>query len=189
MLLKTSYLSRKFRTHIKLMLREKALVLINNTLIEFGGLIMTKVRLENMIGLLVFVGLLLSGCVEDKTVNWEPSPTFIADNMTFHGTEEKFGIIKANGEGFEPEFPVVGQGRLYHVYFLDSAKDFNGKKYKMMATHKDTGETVKLYEWDIENKQSGAKFGLDKTGLWKIDVSVDDEQYTSFIVEAKSKNK
>lgn len=147
---------------------------------------MTKVRLEKMIGLLVVVGLLLSGCVEDKTVNWEPSPTFMADNMTLHGTEGKFGIIKANGEGFEPEFPV-GEGRLYHVYFLDSPKDFKGKKYKMMATHKDTGEIVELYELDIEKKLSGAKFFLDKTGLWKIDVSVDDEQYTSFIVEAKSK--
>ena len=113
--------------------------------------VMTKVRLENMIGLLVFLGLLLSGCAEVKTVKWEPSPTFIADNMTFHGTEEKFGIFKANGDGLEPEFPVVGQGRLYYVYFLDTSNDFNGKKYKMMATHEDTGETVKLYEWDIEN--------------------------------------
>lgn len=159
------------------------IIIISNGLEDLS---MTKARLKNMIGLLVIVGLLLSGCVEAKTINWEPNPTFIDDNMTLHGTEGKFGIIKANGEGFEPEFPV-GEGRLYHVYFFDSAKDFNGKKYKMMATHKDSGETVKLYEWDIENKQSGAKFGLDKTGLWKIDVSVDDEQYTSFVVEAKQK--
>jgi hypothetical protein len=63
---------------------------------------MSKVRLEKMIGLLVVVGLLLSGCVEDKTVNWEPSPTFMADNMTLH-RQRKVCIIKVNGEG-EPEF-------------------------------------------------------------------------------------
>lgn len=144
-------------------------------------------RLKKMIGGLAFVSILLSGCVVHETANWEPNPTFIVDNMTSHGTNGKFGIMKANGESDEPEFPVIGQGRLYLVKFLDDSKDFNGKKYKMMATHKDTGETVRLYEWNIENNQSGAKFGLDKVGLWRIDVSVDEEQYTSFIVEAKSK--
>jgi hypothetical protein len=68
---------------------------------------------------------------------------------------------------------------------LESSEEFNGKGYKMVATHKDICETVELYEWEIDNKQSGAKFVLDKEGLWKIDVSVDDEPYTSFIVEAK----
>jgi|GEM_PF-5278157 len=57
----------------------------------------------------------------------------------------------------------------------------------MVATHLDTDKTVKLYEWDIDNHRSGAKFGLDKEGLWKIDVTVDDEPYTSFIIEAKYK--
>jgi len=149
---------------------------------------MSYIRSKRKSILLLALVLLLFGCTEDKKANdrdWKLSPTFNVDNLTLHGTEGKFGIIKANGESVEPEFPV-GEGRKYHVYFLDSAKDFNEKKYKLMATHKDTGETVELYELVIEDKQSGAKFFLDKTGLWKIDVvSVDDEQYTSFIVEAK----
>ena len=127
--------------------------------------------------------LLLSGCTEDK--EWTLSPTFNVDNLTLYGTEGKFGIKKTNGESDESEFPVVNQGRLYNVYFLDSAKDFNGKKYKMIATHKDTEDAVELYEWNIENNQSGAKFGLDKTGLWKIDVTIDEKSYTSFVIEAK----
>jgi len=137
--------------------------------------------------LLLALVLLLFGCTEDKNANdrdWKLSPAFNVDNLSLSGTEGKFGIIKANGESDEPEFPV-GEGRKYHVYFLDSAKDFNGKKYKMNATHKDTGDAVKLYEWNIENKQSGAKFVLDKTGLWKIDVTIDEKPYTSFVVEAK----
>lgn len=132
---------------------------------------------------MVVLVLLLSGCTEDK--EWTLSPTFNADNLTLHGTEGKFGIKKTNGESDESEFPVVNQGRLYNVYFLDSAKDFNGKKYKMIATHKDTEDAVELYEWNIENNQSGAKFGLDKTGFWKIDVTIDEKSYTSFVVEAK----
>ncbi|MDX1806348.1 MAG: hypothetical protein R3267_04945 [Paenisporosarcina sp.] len=132
---------------------------------------------------MVVLVLLLSGCTEDK--EWTLSPTFNVDNLTLYGTEGKFGIKKTNGESDESEFPVVNQGRLYNVYFLDSAKDFNGKKYKMIATHKDTEDAVELYEWNIENNQSGAKFGLDKTGLWKIDVTIDEKSYTSFVIEAK----
>lgn len=104
------------------------------------------------------------------------------ENRTFHGIEGKYGLIKQNGEADEPMFPV-GQGRLYGVYFLED--DFDGARYKMTATHKDTGETVELYEWDIGNKQSGAKFGFDEAGIWKIKVTVDDKPYTDFVVEAK----
>lgn len=149
---------------------------------------MLYIGLKRINLLMLVIVLLLSGCTEVKKaydIDWKLSPTFNVDNLTFHGTEGKFGMVKANGESDEPEFPV-GEGRLYHVYFLDSAKDINDEKYKLVATHKDTGKTVELYELVIENKLSGAKFFLDKTGLWKIDVvSVDDEQYTSFIIEAK----
>jgi hypothetical protein len=140
--------------------------------------------LKNIIGLLIMVGIFLSGCADNDTTNWKVSSTFTDGNMKLYGTEGKFGIIKANGESGEPEFPV-GKGRLYNIYFLKSAEDFKGKRYKMVATHKDSGETVDLYEWEIENNQSGAKFVLDKEGLWKINVSVDGKPYTSFIVESK----
>ncbi len=161
-------------------------VKINSKNVLFGGLIMLITRVMKLLGLLFIVGLLLSGCIEEeKTVSWELSPPFNAENLTLHGIEGKFGIIKVNGEGFEPEFPV-DQGRLYHVLFLDSSKDFNGKKYKMIALHQDADESIKLYEDTIESNKSGAKFFLDKKGLWKIDVFIDDEHYTSFIVEATS---
>ncbi|MEH6947278.1 hypothetical protein V7068_09440 [Bacillus sp. JJ634] len=56
----------------------------------------------------------------------------------------------------------------------------------MLATHKKTKETVQLYEWEIDNNKSGAKFSLDKPGLWKSDVSVDEELLTSFAVKAEN---
>jgi hypothetical protein len=140
--------------------------------------------LKNVIKLLIAAGILLTGCADNDPANWKLSPAFTYENMTLHGTAGKFGMIKVNGESDEPEFPV-SEGRQYQVYFLERSEDFNGKPYKMVATHKDTGETVKLYEWEIDNKQSGAKFVLDHVGLWKIDVLVDDEPYTNFIVEAK----
>ena len=138
-----------------------------------------------MISFFFIVGLILSGCSEDVKADWKTSPTFTKDNMILHGLEEKLGIIKINGESDEPEFPVGDEGRLYQVYFLE--KDFIGKNFKMTATHKDTGETVKLYEWAIENKQSEAKFGFDKKGIWKISVLVDEKPYTDFIIEAEKK--
>jgi hypothetical protein len=145
-----------------------------------------SVRLYKVICILFLSSLLLVGCSEDNTIDWKPTPAFISDDMDLHGTKGKFGIRKVNGEVVEPEFPVVDQGRLYQLYFLDSTKDFNGKTYKMLATNKDSEETIELYENSIENNQSGAKFGLDKTGLWKIDVLVDNELYASFLIEGKT---
>ncbi|EPD52116.1 hypothetical protein HMPREF1210_01469 [Paenisporosarcina sp. HGH0030] len=87
--------------------------------------------------------LLLLGCTEEKDNDgdWNLSPAFNVDNLTLHGTEGEFGVIKVNGESNELEFPAK-QGRLYAVYFLNSLEELNGKKYKMTATHKENGESV-----------------------------------------------
>lgn len=134
--------------------------------------------------LLMLVGILLIGCTDEKGSNWVVSPAFTVDNKTFHGVEGKFGLIKANGEEDEPVFPA-GQGRLYDLYFLESDDHFEGSRYKVTATHKDTGKSLELTEWDIGSGQSGAKFGFEESGIWKIEVAVDDKPYTSFVVEAK----
>jgi hypothetical protein len=139
-------------------------------------------RLMQLTGILILVGIILSGCSGNAESDWETSPTFTNDNMTLYGVQGKFGIVKVNGKGAEPEFPI-DEGRQYQVYFLE--KDFNGESYKMTATHKGDKEVVKLYEADIEDKQSGAKLGFDKGGLWKISVSVDEKPYTDFIIKVE----
>jgi hypothetical protein len=58
---------------------------------------MGEMKLKNIIGLLILLGILLTGCADNETTNWKLSPTFTYDNMTLHGKEGKFGIIKANG--------------------------------------------------------------------------------------------
>jgi hypothetical protein len=55
----------------------------------------------------------------------------------------------------------------------------------MTATHKETGETLDLYEAVINNNRSGVKFALEKTGIWKIEVAVDEQPFTSFEVLAE----
>ncbi|MDW0114121.1 hypothetical protein QT711_13065 [Sporosarcina saromensis] len=140
--------------------------------------------MKKLVGLFIVTWLVLVGCTNDDAAKWEVSPTFTVDDKTFYGTEGKFGMIKANGEVDESAFPA-GKGRLYEVHFLDSDKSYDGEKYKMVATHKESGETVKLYEWDIVDKQSGAKFALDEAGLWNIEVEIDGEPLTSFVVKAE----
>lgn len=139
-------------------------------------------HVKQLIGILILVGIILSGCSGNTKEDWETSPTFTNDNMVLYGVEGKFGIVKANGEDDEPEFPV-GEGRLYQLYFLEN--DFKGESYKMTATYEDEEETVILYEDDITNKESGAKFAIDKEGLWKISVSVDGKSYTDFIIKVE----
>lgn len=139
-------------------------------------------RLKQLTGVLVLVGIILSGCSGNAKGDWEISPTFTNDNMTLHGVQDKFGIVKVNGKGDEAEFPV-DEGRQYQVYFL--GKEFNGESYKMTATYQGEEDAVKLYEADIEDKRSGAKLGFDKGGLWKVSVSVDEKPYTDFIIKVE----
>ncbi|XXM73126.1 hypothetical protein ACQ0QQ_04290 [Lysinibacillus sphaericus] len=131
----------------------------------------------------IFAAVSLSGCTEksdeiamsdSKTVKKEP----------MYGTEGKFEIVKVNGSSDEPPFPV-GEGRHYEVYFLGDSTDFNGKKYSMTATHEETEENFDLYEAVINNNRSGAKFALERAGVWKVEVAVDDEPFTSFNIEAE----
>jgi hypothetical protein len=140
--------------------------------------------LKKVIGLLVAAGFLLLGCTDSGPENWNESPTYTFEDKILYGTEGKFGIMKLNGESDEPEFPL-NEGRHYQVYFFEPTEDFNGDQYRMTATHEEEDKAVELYEWPIDDKQSGAKFVLDKKGLWKIDVTVDDEPYTSFIVKVE----
>ncbi|KAA0566746.1 hypothetical protein F0342_01465 [Bacillus sp. CH30_1T] len=135
--------------------------------------------------LCILAGMMLSGCSVDKDeTTWKESETFQHENVTLYGTEGVFGMTKVNGEADEPAFPV-GEGRHYDVYFLKDSIDVNGKKYRMLATHKETDETIQLYEWGIDNNRSGAKFALGREGIWKIDVFVDEKELTSFDVKVE----
>lgn len=140
--------------------------------------------MKKRISLMIIILFILSACTNSDEPNWGLSATFTNDDKTLFGTKDQFGMMKLNGEDDEPEFPA-GKGRHYKLYFLDNSKDLTGKKYKMIGTHKDSGETMELYQQEIMRMQSEAKFGLDQKGLWKIDILIEDEEYTSFVVEAK----
>ncbi|WP_456274650.1 hypothetical protein [Bacillus sp. AK031] len=145
-----------------------------------------KVKAISCLLLALFL-VFLSACSQGKDeIVWKESVPFQHEAMTLYGTEGKLGIVKLNGKADEPAFPV-GEGRHYGVYFLDESMNHNAKKYRMSATHEGTDETIQLYERGIGNNQSGAKFSLDKEGLWMFDVSVDEEPLTSFIIRAEKK--
>lgn len=124
--------------------------------------------------------LFLTGCVDNnKTSEWQLSPTFTKDSQVLHGTEGKFGMININGPD-HPVFPA-GQGRLYRMYFLEDLQEHS--TFKITATHQDSENPEQLVETNIGD-ETEAKFGFDEAGLWKIEVFVDGDSYTDFIVEA-----
>lgn len=151
---------------------------------------MFKIKFSAMVFSFVVSSFLIVGCVEqeqEEQVDWTQSPTFPHEELQLYGTDGVFGMIRANGNAEEPDFPV-GQGRLYDVYFLDTAQEKHandGKNYKITAIHQDTHEIVELYEWAIWNNKSGAKFGFDKAGLWEITVTINDVPITKFVVQAE----
>ena len=140
--------------------------------------------MKKYISLLIFVMFILTACASSDDPYWGLSATFTKDGMTLFGTEGKFGMIKMNGESNEPEFPAA-KGRQYKLYFFKNTEELTGKKYKMIGTHKDSDEPIELYENEIMSMQSEAKFALNQKGLWNIDIFIDGEEYTSFVVEAR----
>jgi len=143
-----------------------------------------------LLSMLVFI----TGCSAEKTdtnvQEWTVSPSFEAGNITLYGNQGRLGIIRQNGDG--NDLFNVGAGRLYGLYFWGNSDQFKGK-YKLVGVHKETEDNVQLYEWDIQTGQnpaeadafSGGKFGLDKAGLWRLDVYVGDELFDSIVVDVK----
>ncbi|MDF2668202.1 MAG: hypothetical protein K0R67_508 [Paenibacillus sp.] len=119
---------------------------------------------------------------------WKVSPTFVAGKLTLIGNEGKFGIIKMNNP--RTDLFRSGRGGLYYLYFWGKADDISGK-YRLTATHKNSGQTVQLYEWPIVKGandagavgQSGGRFGLNETGLWKLSVTVNEKPFDQIIVD------
>lgn len=120
----------------------------------------------------------LAGCANNNEASdWKESPTFTKENQVLYGTEGKFGMININGPD-KPVFPAE-QGRLYRIYFLEDVKGYS--KYKITATHQDTGDSEKLIDTEI-GEETEAKLGFGESGFWKIDVTIDGEPYTDFVV-------
>ena len=127
---------------------------------------------------MILVLIFLAGCANNNEASdWKESPTFTKENQVLYGTEGKFGMININGPD-KPVFPAE-QGRLYRIYFLEDVKGYS--KYKITATHQDTGDSEKLIDTEI-GEETEAKLGFGESGLWKIDVTVDGEPYTGFVV-------
>ncbi|AXI00930.1 hypothetical protein DV702_15160 [Sporosarcina sp. PTS2304] len=128
---------------------------------------------------IILVLLFLVGCAPDNEADdWKVSPTFTKESQVLYGTEGKFGMININGPD-QPVFPAE-QGRLYRMYFLEDVNEYS--TFKIIATHQNTGASEQLIDTEI-GEETEAKLGFGESGLWKMDVTVDGEPYTDFVVE------
>lgn len=121
---------------------------------------------------------------------WKVTDSFQIGRMTLYGHEGKFGIVKVSNP--TDTLFKANRGGLYYLYFWGRESDMTGK-YKLTATHKDSGQTVQLYEWPITRgsndagatAQSGGRFGLSSPGLWKLEVFLNDKPFDKLIVDVK----
>lgn len=119
---------------------------------------------------------------------WVVSPAFQAGKHVLYGNEGRFGMIRRNGPG--DDLFRANRGGLYQLFFWGDEKELQGK-YRLMATHKETGERRQLYEWPIQpggsetgsTAQSGGKFGLNRPGLWALEVYVNDKLFDRIVVD------
>ncbi len=136
--------------------------------------------MRKMIVLIFLSFLLIVGCSE-KEEHWRKSPLISIDDLVYYGSDQVFGMTKMNGNLDEPDFQK-GQARLYQITFFDHTEQYVGKTYKLTGFHEETGETVDLYQDEIQG-ENAAKIKFDKTGFWKIEVLIDNELYTNFIID------
>jgi hypothetical protein len=139
--------------------------------------------------------LIVTGCEkkDKEVISWNVSPSFKAGDLTLYGKKDKVGLIKMNGNKEDKLF-IAGTGGVYNVYFWGDGKELKGK-YKLLATNKDTGKQIKLYEWPIETNKdntgadarSGGKYSLPQSGNWKLDFYIDDKFFETIIVNAENK--
>ncbi|MEI3605310.1 hypothetical protein SPD48_06355 [Pseudogracilibacillus sp. SE30717A] len=136
--------------------------------------------MRNVIVFILFSMIIITGCAE-KEEHWRKSPLISFNDVVYYGTDQIFGMTKMNGDMNEPDFQK-GQARLYHITFFDHTEENVGKTYKLTAFHEETGKTVDLSQDEIQG-ENAAKVKFDKSGFWKIEVFIDEELYTSFIVD------
>jgi len=122
----------------------------------------------------------------------ELSPTFEVDyidnkgldrKFTFQGIEHKIGITVA------PLIVGVSQKVIWH--FWDEEEALIGKPLKVIGTSMETGENIVLLESKpltvapnlgaTTSLPSGIK--LTSTGLWKLDIYLEEKYYETLIVE------
>jgi|GEM_PF-3144384 len=149
------------------------------------------------IWLLFMLLVILSGCAPKFTSlpeqpesvkqnnQWQPSPTFTAGEVQLHGNPGRFGIQYDTLE--------AGVGRVYRLYFWGKPEEI-GDRYRIVATYKGFDERFGLASSAIEKEannpanadaSSTAKFALDKPGIWRLEVFMDETFFDSIVVEAK----
>lgn len=162
----------------------------------YGVLILMEKALIVIMLLLINAGL-LTGCNNEVVNNesaLELSPTFEVDYVDEQGNDRKFtfrGIENKNGITDAPLIVGVSQKVIWH--FWDDAEKLIGKTFKVEGTSIETGERIILFESGpltlapnlgaTTSLPSGIK--LNSTGLWKLDIYLDDEYYETLVVEGK----
>jgi Na+/H+-translocating membrane pyrophosphatase len=89
---------------------------------------------------------------------------------------------------------VAGKQDKHMWVFNKHISQFQDKKLRVIATHKDRGEETTVIEGLSMTITSAMKpqvtripssFTLPSKGIWRLDVYVDDEHYGHLVVEAK----
>jgi hypothetical protein len=144
--------------------------------------------LQSLAIIAIFIVILSIYLQANKPDLWKVTPAFQAGKLTLYGHEGKFGMVKMNNPN--DALFRASRGGLYYLYFWGREADIAGK-YKMTATHKDSGQTVQLYEWPLTKgnndagavAQSGGRFGLSQPGLWKLDITLNGKPFDKVIVD------
>ncbi|MGZ9584421.1 hypothetical protein [Paenibacillus marinisediminis] len=138
-----------------------------------------------ILGLIFLITACTSQTTTENQSNWEISSTFEIDGVKVHGKKDRL-IFAPQGES------DISKGGHFLIYFWGKPDEI-ANTYSLIGIHKDTGTKKELYpNWEVsraENKLgadagSGAKFILDKKGLWRLEVYMGDKYFDSIVVEA-----
>ena len=131
---------------------------------------------------------LMTACTDqnntDNQTNWQLSRTFEVDGIKVYGKEDRL-VFMPRGES------DISKGGHFSIYFWGKPEEI-ADKYKLIGIP-DSGTKQTLYpDWEVsrtENElgadaQSGAKYILDKKGMWRLEVYMGDDYFDSVVVKA-----
>jgi hypothetical protein len=152
----------------------------------------TRIKIGTAIAASVVILLFIWGSNHNSDrSSWVLSSYYTVNGLELLGEKNRIGLYSASGAALGRD--GFGNGGHVLLYFWGESNEL-ANNYRIEGLHKESGESQILYESAVikadnnpagADAHSGAKFGLSRSGLWKLDVYMDSDYFDSVVVEVR----
>jgi hypothetical protein len=138
----------------------------------------------------------------EKVEEWKVSPAFTISKPDSNGDDVPYGLIGVNGKLAIVDAPIkagTNNKQLFHFWggTPEKTEELFNKQVKVKGISKEDGKTVTAFESSIgvpneeivkpphHYAESVGYLNLPSKGIWKLEAYVEDNLFSSIIVEAQ----